>query len=259
VKKHISFSELKAWSTCPYFRKLTYEDKLNPFSDSIHTTFGTAMHSVCENLVCGKDLNYDEHLEENFLKEILENKVEVSEEDVALFLSQGVEIIPEIIPAIKEKFPDYEIVKAEEKLYEPIEGFDDFSFKGFVDLALKTPDGKYHIIDWKTCSWGWDARRKSEKLTTYQLTLYKNFFIKKHKLDAGMVETYFGLLKRTAKAGKKVEIFRVTSGAKKTQNATLLLEKAIKNIQAGTHIKNRLSCIGKFGPCVFYRTERCKQ
>ena len=32
-------------------------------------------------------------------------------------------------------------------------------FKGFIDLVVKTPDGKYHIIDWKTCSWGWDAQR----------------------------------------------------------------------------------------------------
>ena len=29
---------------------------------------------------------------------------------------------------------------------------------------------KYHI-DWKTCSWGWDSRKKSDKMIT-TLTLY---------------------------------------------------------------------------------------
>ncbi len=75
----------------------------------------------------------------------------------------------------------------------------DYDFKGFIDVVIKTPDGKYHIIDWKTCSWGWDARRKNDKMVTYQLALYKNYFCQKHNIDPKKVETYFAFLKRTAK------------------------------------------------------------
>ena len=126
------------------------------------------------------------------------------------------------------------------------------SFKGFIDLVLKTADGKYHIIDWKSCSWGWNSRRRTEKMTTYQLTLYKYFFAKKHGIDLANIETHFALLKRTAKTDK-VEIFRVTSGDKKVDNAIKLLKKALYNVGKEFFFKNRLSC----QRCEFYKTEYC--
>jgi ATP-dependent exoDNAse (exonuclease V) beta subunit len=64
----------------------------------------------------------------------------------------------------------------------PMEEFEGYKFKGFVDLVIKTPDDKYHIIDWKTCGWGWDSRKRSDPMVTYQLTLYKHYFAKKHNM-----------------------------------------------------------------------------
>ena len=142
--------------------------------------------------------------------------------------------------------------KQKKGLFENMEGTE-YKFKGFIDLVVKTPDGKIHIIDWKTCSWGWNRQRRSEPMTTYQLTLYKNFYAKKHGIDPSKIETHFALLKRTAKKGSKVEIFRVTSGPRKTTSAMALLNKAIQNIENKTSIKNRLSC--KY--CAFYKTEHC--
>ena len=89
-------------------------------------------------------------------------------------------------------------------------------------------------------------------MITYQLTLYKKFFCQKHNIDPKLVETHFALLKRTAKKDN-VEIFRVTSGPKKTGNATDLLHKALINIDRKMYIKNRLSCKG----CDFYKTKLC--
>ena len=117
---------------------------------------------------------------------------------------------------------------------------------------VKTEDGKYHILDWKTTSWGWNARKKADKITTYQLTLYKYYWAKKHKVPLDKVETHFGLLKRTAKKNN-TEIFRVTSGPTKTKNALTFLEKAVINIKRKLVIKNRLSC--KY--CAFYKTQHC--
>ena len=129
----------------------------------------------------------------------------------------------------------------------------EYLFKGFIDLVVKTADGKYHILDWKTTSWGWDAKRRSDPMVTYQLTLYKYYFARKHNIDPKMIETHFALIKRTAQKDH-VEIFRVTSGPRKTENALKLLNKAIYNIQKKKHIKNRLSCRG----CEFHKTEYCR-
>jgi len=93
-------------------------------------------------------------------------------------------------------------------------------------------------------------------MTTYQLTLYKYYFAKKHNIELSNIETHFALLKRTAKKNK-VEIFRVTSGKKKTENAINLLRKAIYNIKHENRIKNRLSCTQGYG-CEFYKTEYCR-
>ena len=117
---------------------------------------------------------------------------------------------------------------------------------------MVTPDKKVHIFDWKTCGWGWDARRRADKMTTYQLTLYKHFFCLKFDVDPADVETHFALLKRTSK-GDKVEFFRVTSGPKKTQNVLKLLNKALYNIKNKRYIKNRLSC----NRCDFRHTAHC--
>ena len=138
---------------------------------------------------------------------------------------------------------------------EEIDEFDSYGrkFKGFIDLVIKTEDGKYHIIDWKTCSWGWRQEKKQDKITNYQLTLYKNYFCKKHNIDPNQVETYFGLLKRTPK-NNNVEIFRITSAKKKTNNCLSLLEKSVINMERKMSIKNRLSC--KY--CKFHNTEHCK-
>ena len=89
-------------------------------------------------------------------------------------------------------------------------------------------------------------------MTTYQLAYYKNYYAKKHNIDPQNIETYFALLKRTAKKDN-VEIFRVTSGPKKIRNSLNLLKKAVINIDRKNHIKNRLSC----RRCEFYKTEHC--
>ena len=77
--------------------------------------------------------------------------------------------------------------------------------------------------------------------------------IDKIKIDPKNIETHFALLKRTAKKNR-VEIFRVTSGPKKTENALTLLKKALYNIHKKNYIKNRLAC----NRCEFYQTEFCK-
>ena len=167
---------------------------------------------------------------------------------------QGSELSHLIHPAVKAYFKNYKVYSVEERLQEPIKEYveNEYDFKGYIDLVLKTEDNKYHIIDWKTCTWGWDSRKKADPMSVYQLIFYKHYFAKKHDIDPENIEVHFGLLKRTAKKNQ-VELFRVTSGKKRSENAIKLLNKALYNINNKNYLKNRLSCRN----CEFYKTEHC--
>ena len=201
MKKHISFSEVKIWDECPFKHKLQYVDKINKFIGNEYTAFGKALHEACEKSLLDNNSLVDDVFTRSFLKELKHLKSEDVELRSSLVLDmaeQGKILANKVLPAVKEYFSEYKVHAAEEQLYEPISKMD-YNFKGYVDLILKTKEGKYHIIDWKTCSWGWDSRKKADRMINYQLVYYKHFFAQKHKIDPKNIETYFALLKRTAK------------------------------------------------------------
>jgi len=265
---HISYSELKEWTTCPWKHKLNYIDKINQFKGNEHTAFGSALHTVCEVIVEDYDENkQSKDLEQLFEKEFLQNlqkiksnteKIQFSGELINSMRSQGKHIIQFILPALKKYFGKFELVSVEEQLYEAIDNEKiNKNFKGFIDLVIHTPKTKkYHVIDWKTCSWGWDSRKKTDKMITYQLSLYKHFWAKKHNKNYKDITTHFALLKRTANKNN-VEIFKVSNGEKKIGNALKLLNKAVYNINKCNYVKNRISCYGKYGVCEYYKTKYC--
>ena len=256
--KRISFSELKNWKECPYRHKLIYIDKIPNFEGNEYTAFGTAIHFVCEKAIPSESLDPIEIFVKSFEEELktLEDQGKVLDQKlVSEMRMQAKPICNQLIPAVKDHFGSFEVISVEEELLEPITEFESKGrhFKGFIDMVIKTSDDKYHIIDWKSCSWGWNRNKKSDPMTNYQLTFYKNYFAKKHNINSKKIETYFVLLKRTAKK-ENVEFVRITSGPKKTQNSLKVLENAVINIENQNYIKNRLNC--KY--CKFYQTENCK-
>ena len=253
---HISYSELKDWKFCAHYHMLTRVNKIDGFKGNEYTAFGSAIHSVCEKKLLEEEIDSDFFVNE-LKKNIsaLDDDIKVNQKLILDMVGQGKRIIPEIQDALDDYFEEYEVMAVEMPLMESIEGEEEYNFKGFIDAIVSTPDGKIHIFDWKTCSWGWDAKKKNDKMVTYQLTLYKKFFCQKMNIDPKDVETHFALLKRTAKKGI-VEFFRVTSGPRKTENALKLLSVALYNIKNKRYIKNRLSCTSGYG-CKFYKTEHC--
>jgi hypothetical protein len=253
---HISYSELKNWHHCPFYHKLVNIQKLKVFEGNEYTAFGTALHSVCEDLLTDEvDIPKPELFNQKFRDEIKKLKSEeINKKLIVDMFAQGGKLSEQVLPSLESYFDDCEVFMAEEKLYEPISGTDDYLFKGYVDLIIKEGDN-YHIIDWKTCSWGWDSRKRSDKMILYQLILYKHFFCQKYDISPDMVHTHFGLLKRTSKKNI-VELFKVTSGPKRIENALELLHKAIQTIKSGVHIKNKLSCTSGYG-CDLYKTKHC--
>ena len=215
MSKYISFSQLKNWVKCPFYHKLSNIDKVDgAFSGNIYTAFGSALHETIEN-----------HLENNitsgdlkvffgnaFQKERTSLKEEIRDDHYNQFLLQGENLVKKYKKNLDSYFGgNYEIVKCEEEIFEDVSNYtgNPFKFKGYIDLVVKQGD-TYHILDWKTCSWGWDAKKKADKMIVYQLIFYKHYYALKHGIDPNKIECHFGLLKRTAKRNE-VEIFKVTS------------------------------------------------
>lgn len=259
---YVSYSSIKDWKFCPNYFKITRIDGIPSGRDSIHTAFGKALHNTNEKIFQQEkegSFDYPKDFSDNFSQEISslpkEIREGISQKDLKDFEQQGKELSELVYPAAKEYFGEFEFVSAEENIMEDIEEYkaDDFKFKGFIDLVIKTKkDNVYHIIDWKTCSWGWEPQKKADAMVTYQLTYYKHFFGKKHGIPSEKIETHFGLLKRTAKKDK-VELFRVTSGEKKVNNALKLLQECVYNVDNERFIKNKLSCAN----CNFHKTIHC--
>lgn len=250
---HISFSALKTWKECAHKYKLNYIDDKKRFNGNEYTVFGTALHEACERKVLDNSVDEVQIFKDKFAEEIAKLPPDVIIESKTKndLEAQGIKLSGMILDALKQYFGSFKVVSAEEELKTPIEGTS-FEFKGYVDLILQTDDGKYHIIDWKTCSWGWDMEKKNDPMTNYQLTLYKRFFALIKGIDPKQIETHFALLKRTAKKDN-VELFRITSGPKKVENALKILNNAVHNITNGNFPKNKLNC--KY--CEFYKTEEC--
>ena len=254
---HISYSALRVFSECPYKYKLIYEDKIKQFSGSEYTSFGTALHEAAELKVQDETADELKIFSDKFESEIAvlrEQNVQINDKLINEMREQGKKLAPQIIPALKNHFGNFKVLAAEEDLLESIRELPEFetAFKGFIDLVIQTEDGKIHILDWKSCAWGWDAKKKSDPLTTYQLTFYKHFYSQKHNIDPENIETHFALLKRTLKSDN-VEIFRVTSGPKKRQNAFNMLKKGLYNINKKNFPKNKTNCTY----CEFKKTTLC--
>ena len=251
ITEYISFSGIKDWDFCPRYYKLTRIDKVYKFDGNMHTAFGSAVHSALETLVSernNKDRAYAVEVSKNqfltaFNNDIERLKLDPESKDIKNMYSQADILLGGVLDFMKSRFGNYEVVAIEEELNEGIdsEKYGDIKYKGYIDLVIRTKDGKIHIIDWKTCSWGWPWKKKTDPMTTYQLTYYKNFFAKKYGFDLKKVETCFILLKRTAKKDN-IEVVRISSGEKKTENALKLLDTAIYNIDRGNHIKKKTSC-----------------
>ena len=162
IPDYVSYSSIKDWKFCPYYYKLTRVDGIPSGRDSIHTAFGKAVHSTSENIFKQEkqdSFDYSENFIQNFKKEFdslpKEIKNNISEKELNDFINQGKELVQLVYPATKTYLGDFSFFSAEESLYEDIVEYqrDDYKYKGFIDLILKTSDGIYHIIDWKTCSW----------------------------------------------------------------------------------------------------------
>lgn len=261
---HISFSSIDTFEKCAYQFKLKYIDKVSFDKGNLYSAFGHAIHSTLQTTIVDPKVFIEDtfkHFFKTALKklpfEIRKNIfIDPDQKRVSKEMAQmGAKLCKMAKEKLEEKFPEYKVVSVEQRFEEPLieyKGNKDFEFVGSIDIIIETPDGKYHIIDWKTSSWGWDARDKTNKMKTYQLVYYKHYFCLQTGALFEDTKAHFALLKRTAKKDN-IEIFEVPVGQKKVKNALKVLNNILYNVEHNNFPKNKTSC--KF--CEFYHTQHC--
>ena len=259
-KPHVSFSEMKMWKECSWRHRLVHIKNLSAFLPSPILEFGTAVHEACENFLKTRVADAKiatDALEEAWKKhakipEFTAKALEVAKAEAALILAE----LPEFM---EREFPGWELVDAEHKLYEQVEGHP-HAFKGFIDGVIKCAGKRkgevlYWIIDWKTSASGWRKEQKQDETKKYQLALYKNFWCQKHpEIDPKNVRTTFVILKKSAKLGQHCENFVVSMGPVPISRSLQVVSNMLVTVKRGIAIKNRSACTW----CEFKDTEHCK-
>lgn len=273
-KHHVSYSEVVCWNECSFRHKLKYIDQIDDGDKgSEHTAFGHAVHTALEQyLLNHKDpkFSYDNAIDEahnEFIKEL--EVVGYKGKDGESFLD-ALDAIPREVPGwLDTEFPGWETVAAEFYLFEPIEGQTNKFFKGFMDTVIRFPkpprkgskpkpegtpvEWEYWILDWKTTSWGWDLKKKTDKFKRMQLALYKHYWCTKLGIDFKQVKCGFVLLKRTAKPGNRCELVEISVGDKTREDALNLVSEMVNSIGKRMVLKNRNSCTY----CKYHNTKWC--
>ena len=274
-KPHVSYSEIRNWKECAWRHKLAYIDQLDVFENSPYLSYGTAVHDGIENFLLTGNMHIEKVLE-NIKKEwethgfdskkYIEEQALIRESNgwkpkphiyLETWLEYAKNSLEEIPDFLSKTFGNYEVVSAEEELYEHVPEVNAY-FKGFIDALIKTKDKKgndvYWVIDWKTAGdKGWFASKKRDILTWAQIALYKHFWRTKKNIDIKSVRCGFVLLKRGAPKGNTCELVKVSVGPKAEEKCTSMLRSMVLSMKRGIFLKNRNSCMF----CNFKGTENC--
>ena len=274
-KPHVSYSEIRNWKECAYRHKLSYIDNIDVFEPSQYLSYGSAVHNGIENFLVNKKMDIDSVLEEIKKEwethgfdsdEFINRQAQIRADNgwkpkphiyIDTWLEYAKNSLEEIPDFLSDTFGEYEVVSAEEQLYEHVPEVGAY-FKGFIDALIKTKDKKgketYWIIDWKTAGdKGWFADKRRDILTWAQVALYKYFWRNKNNIDIKSVRCGFVLLKRGAKPGNICELVKVSVGPKAEEKCTSILRSMVLSMKRGIYLKNRNSC--RF--CDFKNTTHC--
>lgn len=270
--RYISWSQYKIWEKCQHSHWLQYHDGHKLFEPNKFTDFGSAVHETAEDyfglILEGQepDFNPEKRFSEHLLKIVGENyelypeKWKFQGSEIEEMVYAGKNCSKELIEFIlsDEEFQGWKVHAVEYDLDIPIsDNIPEWKFKGYIDLVLEK-DGKYYLIDYKTCSWGWGRDKTTDPLVMGQIQAYKHFWMKTHPeiKSTRDVKIAYVLVKRTAKDGKRIQVLKSSAGPKKLAEIQKNIEKMAKTFQKGVHEKTgRLNnqCLD----CAFYNSEKC--
>jgi len=284
-EKNISYSQLSMYSQCPKKWALQYRDGHKVREQSIHMTFGTALH---ETLQMYLDVMYNEsgvaadkldlegdfetRLREEYSKAYKTNNNSHFSDAVTLreFYSDGVEIINYLRKNRRKYFSKrgWWLVGCEVPIVlAPNPHLPRVKYMGFLDVVMYNEiTNKFIIIDIKTSTRGWNDKAKKDKSKQHQLVLYKKFFAQQYNVPIDDIDIEFFIVKRKLYESqdfviKRIQQFRPPSGKTSVNQATKSLNEFLDNCftSEGYNEKNMPEIPNNNCKwCPYFKTHLCK-
>lgn len=215
VPRKISYSQWATYEQCPLKWKLAYIDKLDSYTDSIETVFGTAFHETLQHYLTIMYTDSVKRAESLDLRDILTQKLRVeyancleknggvhftNSTQLAEYLEDGAAILDWFKKRRKQYFStkDWELVGIEVELCTQASKTNTSVYwYGFIDVVLRhVPTNTVHILDIKTSRSGWNQYQKADPIKTAQLVAYKNYFSEQFGIPKDNITVEFFIVKR---------------------------------------------------------------
>lgn len=274
--KHISYSQLSSYATCPKQWHWTYVKKLAPYKPSIHTCFGTAMHETIQTwlevlyhdqIKKANQMDLNSLLYQNMIKtysierEKNNNNHFSTQEELNLFYIDGTHILNYLKKKRAAYFSTKKVHLAgiETLLYQELRP--GVVFKGYVDLILYDERvDKWTIIDIKTSTSGWNKYAKNDDKKKAQILLYKHFFSKQFDIPLDKIDVLYFIIKRRVPADaefavmqRRVQEFKPADGPRKMKQAVALMENFVEQAvdQDGEYLEKEFPTTPSKDSCRF--------
>ncbi len=228
-KRTVSYSQYKIYSTCPKQWRLQYVDFKQPFTDSIDTVFGTAIHETIQEWLIQHfadekrakridlDVPFKEHLLAEFKSRTNPNKSGVArfvcnKETLWGYYNDGRAILTHLQKYASDFFPTkgYKLLGCEIPLIVPLN--ENLQFKAYLDIVIAdTRKNQIHIIDLKTSGRGWNSYQKKDSQKINQILLYKKFYSQKFNVGLDNIFPRFIILKRKITENQDFAIKRLSN------------------------------------------------
>ena len=249
-QKNVSFSQLSMFRQCPKKWSLQYKEGHKQYTPTIHTVFGTALHEAVQHYLT---VMYDESaaaadrediigmfedcLREEYQKQYKRSNSHFSSPDqLREFYDDGATIINYLIKNRNKYFSKrgWYLAGCEVPIMiMPNKRYTNVLYQGFLDVVLyHEPTKKFHIIDIKTSTSGWNARAKKDEDKQFQLILYKKFFSETFNVPLDDIDIEFFIVKRRLYKSEdyvipRIQQFKPASGKVKMNRASKALEEFI--------------------------------
>lgn len=249
-QKNISYSQLSMYTQCPKKWSLQYREGHKLYEQSIHMTFGTALHETLQHYL---DVMYDksgaeaDRIElveffEDRLRELYKEGYQKNEghystpEQLREFFEDGVEIINYFKKKRNQYFSKrgWHLAGIEVPIViTPNKRYNNVIYQGYLDVVMYHENtNTFKIIDIKTSTKGWGSKEKKDESKQFQLILYKKFFSEQFDVPMENIDIEFFIVRRKIWENSdypigRVQLWKPASGKVKLNKATKSLEEFI--------------------------------
>jgi len=249
-QKNISYSQLSMYTQCPKKWSLQYREGHKLYEQSIHMTFGTALHETLQHYL---DVMYDksgaeaDRIElveffEDRLRELYKEGYQKNEghystpEQLREFFEDGVEIINYFKKKRNQYFSKrgWHLAGIEVPIViTPNKRYNNVIYQGYLDVVMYHENtNTFKIIDIKTSTKGWGNKEKKDESKQFQLILYKKFFSEQFDVPMENIDIEFFIVRRKIWENSdypigRVQLWKPASGKVKLNKATKSLEEFI--------------------------------